>query len=206
MNPLNPGRLKSFLVVSYETIMVLLFSLPRYQTLNRLKSLFLKLNGAVIGKRVVFYPGVWIAPGRNAVVGDDVDFALNVFVETSGGVRIGDRTLIGYGTKILSRNHVIPPDRESIFYAGHDKKPVVIGKDVWIGANVIILAGRTVGDGAVIGAGSIVTKDVEPFTIVGGNPAKLIRRRERAQEDGIPKSATPMQPVRPENDRQLGCR
>lgn len=206
MNPLNPGRLKSFLVVSYETIMVLLFSLPRYQTLNRLKSLFLKLNGAVIGKRVVFYPGVWIAPGRNAVVGDDVDFALNVFVETSGGVSIGDRTLIGYGTKILSRNHVIPPNRESIFYSGHDKKPVVIGKDVWIGANAIILAGRTIGDGAVIAAGSIVTKDVEPFTIVGGNPAKLIRRREQLQGDGKPRQAAPTRPIRSEDDRQLGCR
>lgn len=178
MIPLSPGRLKSFIVVSYETIMVLLFLLPRYQTLNRLKSLFLRLNGAVIGKRVVFYPGVWIAPGRNAVVGNDVDFALDVFVDTSGGVQIGDRTLIGYGTKIFSSYHVIPPNQDSIFCAGYNKKQTVIGKDVWIGANVIVLAGRTVGDGAVIGAGSVVTKDVEPYTIVGGNPAKLIRRRD----------------------------
>lgn len=177
MIPLSPGPLKSFLVVSYETIMVLLFALPRYQILNRLKSFFLKLNGAVIGKRVVFYPRVWIAPGRNLVVGDDVDFALDVLVDASGGVQIGDRTLIGHGTKIISTNHIIPPDRGSIFSAGYDKKQIVIGTDVWIGANVLVLAGRTVGDGAVIAAGSIVTKDVEPYTVVGGNPAKLLRRR-----------------------------
>ena len=178
MNGLIKNTCWSFLVVSYECILVLLFALPRYPACNALKSAFLRLNGAQIGRRVIYYPGVWIAPGRNAVVGDDVDFALDVLVETSGGVQIGDRTLIGYGTKIFSSNHVIPPNQESIFFAGHDRKPIVIGKDVWIGANVIILAGRTVGDGAVIAAGSVVTKNVEPYTIVGGNPAKLIRRRD----------------------------
>ncbi len=169
---------KPFLIVSYECILRLLFSLPRYPVFNMLKSTFLRANGATIGKRVIYYPGVWIAPGKNAVFGDDVDFALNVLVETSGGVTIGDRTLIGYGTMILSGNHVIPPNRQSVFGAGHDRKPVVIGKDVWIGANVIVLPGRTIGEGAVVGAASVVTKDVEPYTIVAGNPAKLIRHRD----------------------------
>ena len=168
---------KPTLVVSYECVLKLLFALPRYPVCNAMKSAFLRVNGAKIGKRVIYYPGVWIAPGKNAVVGDDVDFALDVFVDTSGGVQIGDRTLIGYGTKIFSSNHVIPPNRASIFCAGYDKKQIVIGKDVWIGANAIILAGRTIGEGAVIAAGSIVTKDVEPYTVVGGNPAKLLRRR-----------------------------
>jgi acetyltransferase-like isoleucine patch superfamily enzyme len=182
MIKLRSGRLKSFLVVSYETLMKLVFSLPRYRTLDALKSCFLRLNGAKVGRRVIYYPGVWIAPGMNAFIGDDVDFALDVLVDTSGGVQIGDRALIGYGTKIISSNHVIPPNRGSIFHAGYDKRPVVIGKDVWIGANVIILPGRTIGEGAVIAAGSVVTKNVEPYTIVGGNPAKLIRRRDETQQ------------------------
>ena len=58
-----------------------------------------------------------------------------------------------------------------------DNKPVIIGNDVWIGANAIILSGVTIGDGAVIAAGAVVTKDVEPYEIVGGNPAKCIRKR-----------------------------
>jgi acetyltransferase-like isoleucine patch superfamily enzyme len=178
MVDLPPGKIKRFLVVSYEAVLRLLFALPRYQTLNGLKCCFLRMNGATIGRGVVFYPGVWITPGRNFIVGDDVDFALNVLVSTTGGVRIGDRTLIGYGTMILSNNHAIPSLRGRIFGAGRIDKPVTIGKDVWLGANVVVLPGRTIGDGAVVAAGSIVTKDVEPYTIVGGNPAVLIRVRD----------------------------
>ena len=61
-------------------------------------------------------------------------------------------------------------------------KPITIGHDVWIGARAIILDGVTIGDGAIIGAGSVVTKDVEPYTIVGGTPAGLIRRRFTEEE------------------------
>lgn len=60
---------------------------------------------------------------------------------------------------------------------GESKFQVIIGNDVWIGAHVLILGGVTIGDGAVIGAGSVVTKDVKPYSIVGGNPAKEIRKR-----------------------------
>lgn len=173
-----PGQLKSFLVISYESVMTLLFSLPRYRTLNALKGIFLKLNGARIGKRVVFYPGVWIAPGYNLEIGDDVDLALNVVIEAAGGVTIGARTLIGHGTKIISGNHGIPASGRRITEAKSVRRPVFIGQDAWIGANCIILPGRNIGEGAVVGAGSVVTKDVAPFTIVAGNPARYIRKRD----------------------------
>ncbi len=166
-----------FLVVSYELLLRLIFSLPRYKAINNLKSFFLRRVGAKVGKQVVFYPGVWIAPGRNLVLGDDVDLALEVLITTGGGVEIGDRTLIGYRTQILSSNHVIPDGQGRIFSAGHEKKAVKIGKDVWIGANCLILPGVTIGDGAVIAGGSVVTKSVEAFTIVGGCPAKLLKKR-----------------------------
>ena len=171
-------RIRPFFVVSYEVVMRCLFALPRYRFLNHFKSLFLQLNGALIGRRVIYYPGVWIAPGRNLVIGDEVDLAFGVLIETSGGVTIGDRTLVGFGTKIFSRNHIVPSQRGRIFSSGHTNQPVTIGKDVWLGANVIVLPGRTIGEGAVVGAGSVITKDVAPFTIVGGNPAKILRVRE----------------------------
>lgn len=143
-----------------------------------MKSCFLRLNGAKVGKRVTYYQRLWIAPVKNLIVGDDVDFALGVTVTTTGGVTIGDRTMIGYYTQILSRNHRVPPNRGKIFGSGHNDSPIVIGNDVWIGANCIILSGVTVGEGSVIAAGSVVTKSVAPFTIVGGNPARLIKERD----------------------------
>ena len=170
--------LKPILVVSYEFIQFSLFALPRFKSLNLIKSMFLKLNGATIGKRVVYYPLVWIAPGRGLILGDDVDLALGVIITTRGGVEIGDRTLIGYRSQIISANHIIPTGHGRIFGSGHTNAKVTIGKDVWIGGNSIILPGVTIGDGAVVAGGSVVSKDVLPYTIVGGIPAKLIKERD----------------------------
>lgn len=157
--------------------MRLVFALPRYKFLAVLKAGLLRAMGAKIGKRVVFYPGVWIAPGRNLVLGDDVDLALDVLITTSGGVEIGDRTLIGYRAQILSANHIIPHKPERIFESGHEKASVSIGRDVWIGGNSMVMPGVKIGDGAVVAGGSVVTRDVPEFTIVGGVPAKIIKER-----------------------------
>lgn len=166
------------LVVAIETASYLLFLLPRFRLLNGLKSLYLRVFfGARIGHRVVYYPGVWIFTGRNLTLGDDVDLAKGVLVTTDGGVSIGHRTLIGYGTSILSANHKIPAKPGRIFDAGHEKAEVIIANDVWVGANCTILPGVTIGEGAIIAAGSIVTKDVPPFSMVGGVPARVIRER-----------------------------
>lgn len=169
--------LKNSLIITFEAICTLLNSLPRYFWLSAIKKLPYQLLGAKFGKRTTMYPGVWISPGINLVVGDDVDLARGVLISTKGGVTIGDRVLIGYDTKIISSNHVIPPGEERIFGSGHSYAPVSIEDDVWIGTNCVILPGVTIGEGAVIAAGSIVTKNVESFSIVGGTPAKTIKKR-----------------------------
>lgn len=169
-------RLESIAFV--EFIVATLFKLPRLKCFNPIKKATLRLLGASIGHGCTFYPGVWIFPGKNLVVGDQVDFAHGVLVTTNGGVEIGDRVLIGYNSTILSRNHNIPENFDQIFSAGHTSKKVVLEKDVWIGANCTILPGVRVGEGAVVAAGSVVTKDVEPFSIYGGVPAKKIRDRQ----------------------------
>ena len=173
-------RLRYDLVVAYECLLAPFFWLPRFRLCNSLKSFVLRRLGARVGKRVVYYPGVWIMTGRNFVLGDDVDLAKDVIITTGGGVSIGDRTLVGYRTQILSRNHVIPPVGDRIFESGHDAAPVTIGSDVWIGANCVVLPGVTVGDGAVIAAGAVVTRDVPENAIVGGVPAKPISQRQPA--------------------------
>lgn len=170
--------MKYGLVVFVETISFLVFMLPRFRTLNYLKGLYLRVFfKSKIGKRVVFYPNIWVFTGRNLVLGDDVDLATGVLITTDGGVSIGDRTLVGYGTKILSSNHNVPKLPNRIFDSGHTKAPVVIENDVWLGANCIILPGVTIGEGAIIAAGSVVTKNVPANVFVGGIPAKIIKER-----------------------------
>ena len=158
--------------------MNMIFALPRYRFFIFIKKTLLLFMGAKIGKGVVIYPGVWIAPGRNLVIKDYVDLAKDVLITTSGGVEIGERTLIGYRTQIISSDHTIPPIGEPFPISGDNHKKIVIGKDVWIGGNCMITAGVTIGNGAVVAGGSVVTKEVPANAIVGGVPAKIIRERE----------------------------
>ena len=169
--------IKHELVSTYEFISRIIFSLPRHKLFNLIKANWLRIQGSKVGKGITFYPGIIINPGMNIEIGNHVDLAWGVLITTSGSVKIGDRTLVGYRTIISSSNHVIPENNGRIFDSGHKPENVIIDKDVWIGANCVIVAGVTIGEGAVIAAGSVVTKNVEPFTIVGGTPAKLIKKR-----------------------------
>ena len=78
--------IKSFLIISYEMIMKLVFSLPRYTFFVFFKKFLLMIAGAKVGKGVVIYPGVWIMTGKNLIIEDDVDLALDVIITTDGGV------------------------------------------------------------------------------------------------------------------------
>jgi len=169
----------NFAVVAFETVMSGVLSLPRFSFCNRLKVLFLRAMGASVGHRAVIYPGVWITKARDhrLEIGDHVDIAYQVIITAKGGVSIGDRTLVGYRTQILSSNHRIPGRGQRIFDAGSDSAPVTICNDVWIGANCLILPGVTIGEGAVVAAGAVVTHDVPPYAVVGGVPANIIRMR-----------------------------
>lgn len=116
-------------------------------------------------------------------IGDNTTLGVHNFV--LGHITIGKYCQIGAYVAIHGTNHPINYPTTYInknLFNGNLKqlkteKKVVIGNDVWIGHGVIILAGVTVGDGAIIAAGSVVTKNVEPYSIYGGNPAKLIRKR-----------------------------
>lgn len=171
-------QIKNFLVCTYESLAFLVFILPRHQIFNLIKSNYLRMQGCKVGSGITFYPGIRFSPGMNLEIGDHVDFAWGVLITTKGGVEIGDRVLIGYRTQILSANHKIPSLKGKVFGSGHDLKKVKIENDVWIGANCVILPGVTIGEGAIVAAGSVVTKNVNSYTIVGGIPAKLIKERD----------------------------
>ncbi|MBQ3849017.1 MAG: acyltransferase [Clostridia bacterium] len=109
-------------------------------------------------------------------IGNNSGVGVNALI--SSGVIIGDDVMMGPGCMMFTTNHGMKLSGIPMWkQKSSDPKPIIIGSDVWIGAHVIILPGVKVGDGAVIGAGSVVTKDVPSYGIVAGNPARLIRMR-----------------------------
>ena len=104
---------------------------------------------------------------------------IGINCEIAPQVTIGNDVMMGPECMIYTSNHGMErTDIPMWQQKSTETEPVVIGNDVWIGARVIILPGVHIGDGCVIGAGSVVTKDVEEYSIVAGNPAKLIRKRK----------------------------
>lgn len=108
-------------------------------------------------------------------IGDNSELGTRCMIQSH--CNIGSNVIMGPDVKIYSRNHRYDNLNTPIQYQGKRQYITVIGNDVWIGANVIILAGVEVGDHVIIGAGTVVTKDVPDYAIVGGNPAKVIRYR-----------------------------
>lgn len=98
-------------------------------------------------------------------------------------VTIGDYSLLGNNVTILGADHNYRQAGIPIVFNGRDEIPATtIGRDCWIGAHAIIMVGVTIGDGAIVAAGSVVTKDIEPYWIYGGVPAKKIKRRFTDEE------------------------
>lgn len=165
-------------MAAFETLMRCLFALPRFSILDDLKSAALRAMGAEVGSGCTFYPGLWICTGKNLRLGSGVDLAVGTLITTDGGVTIGDRTLVGYGVKVLSSNHRVPPLPGRIIDAGHETDPVSIGSDCWIGANSVILPGVTIGDGTVVASGAVVTTNLPANVVAVGVPARVLRSRE----------------------------
>ena len=113
--------------------------------------------------------------GQHIHVGDNFHADYNCTMLDLAEIRIGNNCLIGPDVGIYTAGHRLEPEGRTLDVYG---MPITIGNDVWIGGNSTILPGVTIGDGAVVAAGAVVTKDVEPNTIVGGVPAKLIKKIE----------------------------
>lgn len=111
--------------------------------------------------------------GCNIHIGNNFFANFNLTILDEAPVTIGDNVFIGPNVSIYTACHPIEPDKRN---SGVEwAEPVRIGNSVWIGGNVTILPGVTIGDCSVVGAGSVVTKDVAPYTVVAGNPAKFIK-------------------------------
>lgn len=152
----------------------------------------------VLGARVRFWGPVRLFVGSHCAFFDDV------IISGVGEIRIGDRTTIGHDSVLVCRErleigsdcmlaaycYVLDVDHEfestekTIPEQGLRVQPVVIGNDVWVGAGTVILRGVRIGDGAVVAANSVVTRDVPPYTVVAGSPAKVVGRRGKLEPAG----------------------
>lgn len=130
-----------------------------------------------IGHKVYIFSRVRLLSPGNISIGNCCCLNHDTDIEGRGGVEIGNFVLIGPNCQILTSGHSYSRYDLPISYQGTDQASIKICDDVWIAANAVILSGVTVGRGAIISAGAVVTKDVESFAIVGGVPAHFIRYR-----------------------------
>lgn len=144
----------------------------RYHTPEELRELMSQLTGKKVDDTFRMFPPFTADFGKNITIGKNVFFNSGCRFQDQGGITIGDGVLIGHNVVIATINHDFDPKNErKNHYA-----PVTIGAHAWIGSNATILPGVTVGEWAVVAAGAVVTKDVEPYTVVGGVPAKFLKR------------------------------
>jgi acetyltransferase-like isoleucine patch superfamily enzyme len=136
------------------------------------RALFSELIGKAVHESFVLIPPFYTAGGDEISVGHNVFVNQNCTFYDLGGLDIGDDVLIGPNVSIITAGHPLEPSRRRAATIG---KPIVIERGVWIAAGATIIGGVTVGENSVVAAGSIVTRDVPPNTLVGGNPARVIR-------------------------------
>jgi maltose O-acetyltransferase len=130
---------------------------------------------AECGRSVNVEHGAYFGSGRGIQIGDNSGIGVDAFVGSP--VEIGSNVMMGPDVIILTSNHRFRDLKSPMLAQGSKVDAVRIEDDVWIGTRAIILPGTTVGRGAIIGAGSVVTRDVAAYSIVGGNPARVIGNR-----------------------------
>lgn len=146
----------------------------KYNTPEQIVELFSKLTGTQVDKTFRCFPPFYTDCGKNIKIGKNVFINACCRFQDQGGIEIGDGSLIGHNTTIATLNHDFNPDKRANLHPS----PVKIGKNVWIGSDCTILPGVEIGDGAVIGAGSVVTKNVPANSIAVGSPARIIKQIE----------------------------
>jgi acetyltransferase-like isoleucine patch superfamily enzyme len=139
---------------------------------DEIRALFSELIGRKVDESFLLIPPFYTAGG------DEIRLGRNVFVNQNctfydlGGLDIADDVMIGPNVSIITAGHPLEPPQRRAATIG---KPIVIERNVWIGAGAIIVGGVTLGENSVVAAGSVVTKNVPSDTLVGGNPARVIR-------------------------------
>ena len=136
------------------------------------RALFSELIGRKVDDSFLLIPPFYATGGSGMRIGRNVFVNQNCTFYDLGGLDIADDVMIGPNVSLITSGHPVQPSRRSAFTIA---KPIVIERNVWIAAGATIIGGVTVGENSVVAAGSVVTRSVPPNTLVGGNPARVIR-------------------------------
>lgn len=139
-----------------------------------LAELFSGLIGKPVGERFGLFPPFYTDFGKNITIGRNVFINAGCKFQDQGGIVIEEGALIGHGVVLATLDHDIDPAKRQQLHPA----PIHIGKRVWIGANATVTKGVTIGDNSIVAAGAVVNRDVPANTIVGGVPAKIIKKIE----------------------------
>lgn len=139
---------------------------------DEIRALFSDLIGRKVDDSFLLIPPFYTTGGPDTRVGRNVFVNQNCTFYDLGGLDIADDVMIGPNVNLITSGHPIEPSRR---HAGVTAKPIVIERNVWIAAGATIIGGVTVGENSVVAAGAVVTRDVPPNSLVGGNPARIIR-------------------------------
>lgn len=143
-----------------------------YHSNEEIQKIFSKIIGKTVHESFTLFPPFYTDCGKNITVGENVFINMGCKFQDQGGIAIGDGSLIGHNVVLATLNHDFNP----LTRGNMTPAPIRIGKNVWIGSNSTILSGVTIGDGAIVAAGAVVNRDVPENTIVGGVPAKVIKK------------------------------
>jgi acetyltransferase-like isoleucine patch superfamily enzyme len=138
----------------------------------QIRALFSELIGAPVDDGFLLIPPFFTTGGANTRIGRNLFVNQNCTFYDLGGLDIADDVLIGPGVSLLTSGHPLEPSQRRASVVAH---PIAIRNNVWIAAGAIVLGGVTVGENSVVAAGSVVTRDVPPNTLVAGNPARVLR-------------------------------
>ena len=162
---------KYMIKLSFEAMKITAVLNQGYHEPEEIRELMSKLIGQELDETFGLFPPFYTDCGKNIHVGKDVFINSSCHFQDQGGITIGDGTLIGHSVVLATINHDLNPESRKDEYI----KPIVIGKNVWIGSHATITQGITIGDGAVVAAGAVVTNDVPARAVVGGVPAKILK-------------------------------
>ncbi len=182
-NPLEEGSgAHSFMMgIAGESMKITAELNNSCHTPEEIQELFFRLTGRPVDTSFRMFPPFYTDFGKNICVGKNVFINKGCSFQDQGGIIIGDGAQIDHNVVLATLNHGIAPEKRRITYPA----PIVIGRNVWIGANTVVTPGVTVGENAVIAAGAVVTKNVPANVIAGGVPARIIKTIEAGTREAV---------------------